>query len=438
MYKYNLKGFFKDTIVQNDEFVSNGHFIFNKSILTTGQRKMVEAKEQDVKRLEGILPIIKQTKEYFEGLRNQLEFVPESVVEDYTFKSETYNILHNKELELALKEDYYNFFISKGCKLYKGNGSINPLSIIKDGEFVGVLLPVRIDKDILKNAIDYNTYITRLKQEQQAKEELKKLNKKCLYIVDNKAVIRNKPLKSVLELTGNDNYKNLWIDAIPDKFNDVSVYIDFEIVFMEIMVTDINTIKDEPERRFGDGFNQITLGWYKDQLNKRIESNDWINVAEVKLMELAGEPEEYINSLNLHRKHVKELIRKKEEERELKKQQEEQEYVNEKNKIADDMITHAEQSILDGNKVINRDITIYESMFKNNTISLVLHLMKQYDIKVPLKTQGWINSALYSVYRGDDGEFTYDYYNSSSNSTVFSKYLDMLVDKIKEKYKTVA
>lgn len=27
MYKYNLKSFFEDRVIQNDEWVSNGHFL---------------------------------------------------------------------------------------------------------------------------------------------------------------------------------------------------------------------------------------------------------------------------------------------------------------------------------------------------------------------------------------------------------------------------
>lgn len=70
---------------------------------------------------------------------------------------------------------------------------------------------------------------------------------------------------------------------------------------------------------------------------------------------------------------------------------------------------------------------------------VILHLFKLYNIKVPLKTQGWINEALYSLRYNDynDGKWGYEYYNSSKNSTVFYKYLEQLVKKIEEKYKSV-
>ena len=34
MLKYNLKDFFKEVVIHNDDWVSNGHFMFKKSILT--------------------------------------------------------------------------------------------------------------------------------------------------------------------------------------------------------------------------------------------------------------------------------------------------------------------------------------------------------------------------------------------------------------------
>lgn len=99
-------------------------------------------------------------------------------------------------------------FIKNKCNIYKGNGSYNPAIILKTGhEFVGILMPVRTTPEGLKNAITYEDYITQIKTKANSKNRIEKLNKKCLYTSNNKAIVRNKPLKCVAEITGNDKYK---------------------------------------------------------------------------------------------------------------------------------------------------------------------------------------------------------------------------------------
>lgn len=61
--------------------------------------------------------------------------------------------------------------------------------------------------------------------------------------------------------------------------------------------------------------------------------------------------------------------------------------------------------------------------------SLVLVLMKRHGVQVPLRTQGWINKALHSIIF-NQGEISYQYYSSSSNSKVFQQYLLTLQEKI--------
>ncbi|MGJ0846580.1 hypothetical protein ACR77J_07820 [Tissierella praeacuta] len=441
MLKYNLKDFFKEVTIHNDEWISNGHFMFRKSILTVGQQKMLEDFPQDTNRIKSLIDVAESTKERFEGSKEKFEFAPDLIFEAEVKGiegeiKESYSVLYNNELDLALREEYYNLFISRGCKIFKGNGSLNPTLIFKDNEFVGILLPIRHNSELRKNAIDYNSYITQLKQQHEEKDELKKLNKKCLYIRGNKAIVRNIPLIPLTNIVKSDNdYGNLYISAIPCKHNNtVEAYIDLGIVFMEVRADiKIDQIKNDVEWTIGKGYNTITLEWYKNHINESLANNRWINVAEVKLMELAGESEEYINELWQHRENILKLREKEEKEKQLKREQEEKEYIESQNKLVDDAVTETENKILKGEKIINNDMTIYEDKYTYNTTSLILHMMKLYDIKVPLKTQGWINKALHNINYNNDG-WGYQYYKTSSDSTVFHKYLDMLVDKVKERH----
>jgi len=61
--------------------------------------------------------------------------------------------------------------------------------------------------------------------------------------------------------------------------------------------------------------------------------------------------------------------------------------------------------------------------------------MKLNNIKVPLKTQGWINQALANIsYNQEWKDYSYNYYKSSADSKVFAKYLNQLVKAIQNKY----
>ena len=317
MLKYNFKDFFKERLIHNNEWVTNGHFLIKKSILTKGQQKMINKHTQDDNKVTQLLSIIDTTKEQFEHTKEQLEFIPESI-----FKS-NYNVVCNSNKDLALREDYYNFLINRGCRIYKGNGSVNPAPILKDDELIGIILPFRITEGLINDLMSYDDYITQLKQEQQAKEELKKLNKKCLYISNNKAVVRNKPLKCVAEITEDNKYKNLYVDVKPDNQGYVDIYIDLDVVCMYTGKTaKQNNIIDNAEYYFNN-LSNITLEMYKTYIDNALNNNEWINVAEIRLMELAGESKEYIEKLIQHRKNMKKLRERERIEREKQRQLEE-------------------------------------------------------------------------------------------------------------------
>lgn len=67
--------------------------------------------------------------------------------------------------------------------------------------------------------------------------------------------------------------------------------------------------------------------------------------------------------------------------------------------------------------------------FSLEDTTIILFLMKKFNIKVPLRTQGWINNALVKI-RWNGENPTYSYYSSSKDSTVFRKYLHKLVEVI--------
>ena len=126
--------------------------------------------------------------------------------------------------------------------------------------------------------------------------------------------------------------------------------------------------------------------------------------------------------------------RKEEEEKEIQAEKESLELIANKNNIAYELVSQAEKAISNNEKVENVDITIYKDRYDSTTTSLILYLFKKYNINVPLKTQGWINSALCYIQPQNKenytNKWTYSYLSKSANSTVFLKYLDRLVSAI--------
>ena len=88
-------------------------------------------------------------------------------------------------------------------------------------------------------------------------------------------------------------------------------------------------------------------------------------------------------------------------------------------------IKAAENKILNKHSVGNTDI---------QGKSLIMQLFREHEITVPLKTQGWIINALHSIEFDEQRDrWSYRYFKSSRDSTVFSDYLSLLVSAIQAK-----
>ena len=109
----------------------------------------------------------------------------------------------------------------------------------------------------------------------------------------------------------------------------------------------------------------------------------------------------------------------------------------EANRIAKEQVakTEYEQAIKTAeNKIINKQTVSNTSIHGK---SLIMQLFREYEISIPLKTQGWIIKALHSIeFDEKRNSWSYRYFKDSSNSTVFSKYLTLLVSAIQAKHQS--
>lgn len=89
------------------------------------------------------------------------------------------------------------------------------------------------------------------------------------------------------------------------------------------------------------------------------------------------------------------------QEEALKRQAEQEEqdraFCEERNRKAEQMIDLAIRTIRGGGTLKNEPISLYKSRYDSSTYSIVNHIMRRYQVDVPLRTQGWINDKLISV-----------------------------------------
>ena len=92
-----------------------------------------------------------------------------------------------------------------------------------------------------------------------------------------------------------------------------------------------------------------------------------------------------------------EILRLREEQRAAEQAAQKQanaDYVAEMNQEAQAKVDAAVRILRNDGILKNEDIEIYRSRYDYRVYSVVNYLMRQYGIKVPLRTQGWINDKL--------------------------------------------
>ena len=85
------------------------------------------------------------------------------------------------------------------------------------------------------------------------------------------------------------------------------------------------------------------------------------------------------------------------EARRARAAEEEKAFCEERNREAEKVVSDALQVIQNGGDLENTTITFYRSRYHSSSYSIVNYLMREYQVDVPLRTQGWINDRLCSA-----------------------------------------
>ena len=90
----------------------------------------------------------------------------------------------------------------------------------------------------------------------------------------------------------------------------------------------------------------------------------------------------------------KSKCREKEQERKAKADADDRAYCQERNQRAEQQVQEAIRIIREGGVLQNDTVEFYRDKYDSSACSIVLYLMRQYQVDVPLRTQGWITSKL--------------------------------------------
>ena len=151
------------------------------------------------------------------------------------------------------------------------------------------------------------------------------------------------------------------------------------------------------------------------------EKGHYINKVEIEVCYLIGNIELYANYKKYQKDYIIAMEEKERAEKEAENKKREEDDAREREEV--------ELKVREVETRIKEKKEFRNFPFYNSTI--ILFLMKKYGIKIPIKTQGWINKALSKIWF-DDGRITYNYYKTSKDSAVFYNYLLELERKILE------
>lgn len=133
-----------------------------------------------------------------------------------------------------------------------------------------------------------------------------------------------------------------------------------------------------------------------ETLDRLAEQNEYIKniYIEVAAMVKPERVQAYMESRKNFALRQEEKHRLEKERREA----ENQAYVNERNAEAEKAVQEAINLICSNGNLPNTSVVFYRSRYDSSGYSMINYLMRKYDIKVPIRTQGWINDRLTMVH----------------------------------------
>jgi len=134
-----------------------------------------------------------------------------------------------------------------------------------------------------------------------------------------------------------------------------------------------------------------TLENFKQTIHARLEKNDHFRYTEIEMMKLVDAS--MVDAMRESRERFAENRRIKEEARRKEQAEQEAAFLAERKEEAEEIINSALEVLRNGGELKNNSVSIYRSEYDHSTYSIINYLMREYGVKVPIKTQ-WKMRAL--------------------------------------------
>lgn len=144
-------------------------------------------------------------------------------------------------------------------------------------------------------------------------------------------------------------------------------------------------------RRYRVGSADEFLAMIRDCIN----TGSYISLIYIELVKLLDES--IVPECFEARKIFAEKQRAKREAERAQREAEEAAYVKERNEAAQKKVAQAIETLKNGGRLVNFDVEIFKSRYNSSSYSIFNYLARQYGVKIPIKTQGWINSSLLDI-----------------------------------------
>lgn len=224
----------------------------------------------------------------------------------------------------------------------------------------------------------------------------------------------------------------LYRDSSGEFWMFCNLYIDYER-FDKVINKQLTEYDRDDYIRYCDFKSNEVKSQFDNFLNiakGRMSANKYFNIIELAYLE-KDYPELYPEAL----KSREICLKKRQEEREKDRQAEEsrkKNIVKTKNKEFLDKIITTKVAIHEGKKVLSETLEYYkdDNYYQKTQQNNFLYLFKEYEINVPLSTQGFINNKLYS-YNFNTGES--QSYGGYKGNTLYVS-MDKLKEEIDKEY----
>lgn len=204
-------------------------------------------------------------------------------------------------------------------------------------------------------------------------------------------------------LTGEDENKGFYLEVRKNgSFTEYIVWSDCEGKIAVKLYHTYNSVEiSELSGFLCDNAMYKGSEGYKKVLSQKEAEGRFINIVNIAAMNILGESElamhyQQYREKFLQRRKEEDFRRMRQEELKQKRKEEEQQ------KVLEAKLAEAEECIR-GNRLVKNE-KLHDGKY------LILCLMKKHNIKVPLKTQGWINSKLVNVRFEESGEVSLQFY----------------------------